>query len=127
MVAVSDYIWKDHASQPGVSSCDPQHQDEIPDAAASCEGSTTVHICVYTVHLSGFQELYRRFLRLPDGAIIEAFGDVSEESLLCKVSTDQEHIREKDSVVCTSTHIKLRERKKSTARWKGNCVVSDKS
>uniref|UniRef100_A0A8C0U0V1 Uncharacterized LOC111923933 n=1 Tax=Cyanistes caeruleus TaxID=156563 RepID=A0A8C0U0V1_CYACU len=124
MVAVSDYIWKD---QPGVSSCDLQRQDAIPDAAASWEGSTTAHICVYTLHLSGFQELYRHFLRLPDGAIIEAFGDVSEESLLCKVSTDQEHIREKNSVLPTSTCIKLRERKKSTARWKGNHVVSDKS
>uniref|UniRef100_A0A8C3TIF2 Orofacial cleft 1 candidate gene 1 protein n=2 Tax=Catharus ustulatus TaxID=91951 RepID=A0A8C3TIF2_CATUS len=127
MVAVSDYIWKDHASQPGVSSCDLRHQDEIPDAAASWKGSTTAHVCVYTVHLSGFQELYRHFLRLPDGAIIEAFGDISEESLLCKVSTDQAHIREKDSVLCTSTCINLRERKKSTARWKGNRVVSDKS
>ncbi|XP_005525405.1 PREDICTED: uncharacterized protein LOC102100973 [Pseudopodoces humilis] len=111
--------------QPGVSSCDLQRQDDIPDAAASWEGSTTAHICVYTVHLSGFQELYRHFLRLPDGAIIEAFGDVSEESLLCKVSTDQEHIREKNSVLPTSTRIKLRERKKSTARWKGNRIVSE--
>ncbi|XP_009277493.1 PREDICTED: uncharacterized protein LOC103898852 [Aptenodytes forsteri] len=71
MVAVSDYIWKDHASKPGVSSCDLQHQDEIPDSAANSGGSTTVHVSVYTVHLSGFQELYRHFLRLPDGAIIE--------------------------------------------------------
>ncbi|XP_058687092.1 uncharacterized protein LOC131575522 [Poecile atricapillus] len=113
--------------QPGVSSCDLQRQDHTPDAAASREGSTTAHICVYTVHLSGFQELYRHFLRLPDGAIIEAFGDVSEESLLCKMSTDQERIREKNSVLPTFTCIKLRERKKSTARWKGNHVVSDKS
>uniref|UniRef100_A0A8V5FQA8 Uncharacterized protein n=1 Tax=Melopsittacus undulatus TaxID=13146 RepID=A0A8V5FQA8_MELUD len=71
MVAVSDYIWKVHASKPGVSSCDPQHQDEIPDSAITSRDSTTVHISVYTVHLSGFQVLYRHFLRLPDGAIIE--------------------------------------------------------
>ncbi|KAF4790931.1 hypothetical protein TURU_135920 [Turdus rufiventris] len=53
------------------------------------------------------------------GLFSKAFGDISEESLLCKVSTDQAHIREKDSVLCTSTCIKLRERKKSIARWKG--------
>uniref|UniRef100_A0A8D2LZI4 Orofacial cleft 1 candidate gene 1 protein n=1 Tax=Zonotrichia albicollis TaxID=44394 RepID=A0A8D2LZI4_ZONAL len=127
MVAVSDYIWKDLASQPGGSSCDLQRQHEMPHAAAIWEGSTTVHVCVYTVHLSGFQELHRRFLRLPDGAIIEAFGDVGEESLLCKVSTDQERKREKYSVLSASTCIKLRERKKSTARWKGNRIVPDKS
>ncbi|XP_059671648.1 uncharacterized protein LOC104261486, partial [Gavia stellata] len=67
MVAVSDYIWKDHASTPGVSSCGLQHQDQSPGSG----GSTTVRISVYTVHLSGFQELYRHFLRLPDGAIVE--------------------------------------------------------
>ncbi|XP_039242874.1 uncharacterized protein LOC114000632 isoform X4 [Pipra filicauda] len=128
MVAVSDYIWKDHASQPGVSSCDLQHQDEIPDSAASLKGSTTVHVSVYTVHLSGLRELYRHFLRLPDGAIIEAFGDISEESLLCnEMNTTQEPISKMDNVLCTSTLIKLREKKKSTARWEGNPVVSDKS
>ncbi|XP_071409379.1 uncharacterized protein [Pithys albifrons albifrons] len=128
MVAVSDYIWKDHASQPGVSSCDLQHQDEIPDSAASWKGSTTVHISVYTVHLSGFQELYRHFLRLPDGAIIEAFGDISEESLLCnEMTTAQERISDMNSVLCTPTCTKRRERKKSIARWKGNPAVSVKS
>ncbi|XP_027532014.1 orofacial cleft 1 candidate gene 1 protein isoform X2 [Neopelma chrysocephalum] len=123
MVAVSDYIWKDHASQPGVSSCDLQHQDEIPDSAASLKGSTTVHVSVYTVHLSGFQELYRHFLRLPDGAIIEAFGDISEENLLCNEmnTAHKEHISEMDNVLYTFTRIKLRERKKSTAR-KSSCL-----
>ncbi|XP_064520144.1 uncharacterized protein LOC135418610 isoform X3 [Pseudopipra pipra] len=122
MVAVSDYIWKDHASQPGVSSCDLQHQDEIPDSAASLNGSTTVHVSVYTVHLSGLRELYRHFLRLPDGAIIEAFGDISKESLLCnEMNTAQEPISKMDNVLCTSTRIKLREKKKSTAR-KSSCL-----
>ncbi|KAK4827863.1 hypothetical protein QYF61_022013 [Mycteria americana] len=79
-VAVSDYIWKDHASKPGVSSCDPQHQDEIPGSAATSRGSTTVHISVYTVHLSGFQELYRHFLRLPDGAIVEQCAQAAKKA-----------------------------------------------
>ncbi|XP_074941812.1 uncharacterized protein LOC142053695 [Phalacrocorax aristotelis] len=128
MVAVSDYIWKDHASKPGVSSCDLEDQDEIPDSAASSRGSTTVHVSVYTVHLSGFQELYRHFLRLPDGAIIEAFGDITGESLLCnEMSTAQEHVSEMDGVLHTSSRIKLRERKKSTTSWKGNHVISNKS
>nr|XP_013817645.1 PREDICTED: orofacial cleft 1 candidate gene 1 protein [Apteryx mantelli mantelli] len=70
MVAVYDYIWKDHASKSDVSSCDLQHQDEISDSAAT-SGDITVHVSVHTIHLSGFQELYRHFLRLPDGAIIE--------------------------------------------------------
>lgn len=68
---MSDYIWKDHASKPGVSSCDLPRQDESPDSAATWRGGTTVSVSVYTVHLSGFQELYRHFLRLPDGAIVE--------------------------------------------------------
>ncbi|XP_032847826.1 uncharacterized protein LOC104362639 [Tyto alba] len=128
MVAVSDYIWKDHASKPGVSSCDLQHQDKTPDSAATSKGSTTVHISIYTVHLSGFQELYRHFLRLPDGAIVEAFGDITGEGLLCnEMSTAQERVNEMDSVLHTSSRIKLRERKKSTTRQKGNHVVSDKS
>ncbi|XP_068787992.1 uncharacterized protein [Struthio camelus] len=127
MVAVYDYIWKDHASKSGISSCDLQHQDEISDSAAT-SGDITVHVSVYTIHLSGFQELYRHFLRLPDGAIIEAFGDISGVSLLCnEMSTAEEHVSETDSVLPTSSHIKLRERKKSTARWKGNHVVSNKS
>ncbi|XP_015709991.2 orofacial cleft 1 candidate gene 1 protein isoform X1 [Coturnix japonica] len=120
MVAVYDYIWKDHGSHSGVSSCDLQPQDAICDSRG-----TTVHVSVITVHLSGFQQLYRHFLRLPDGAIIEAFGDIPGVSLLGnEVSTAQEHVSKLDSVLHTSSHIELRERKKSTA--KGNPVTSDK-
>jgi len=31
----------------------------------------TTHIAIYTLHLDGLRELYRQFLRLPDGAILE--------------------------------------------------------
>ncbi|XP_017664146.1 PREDICTED: uncharacterized protein LOC108494298 isoform X3 [Lepidothrix coronata] len=49
-----------------------------------------------------------------------AFGDISEESLLCnEMNTAQEPISKMDNVLCTSTRIKLREKKKSTARWEG--------
>ncbi|XP_051655125.1 uncharacterized protein LOC127476334 isoform X3 [Manacus candei] len=57
-----------------------------------------------------------------------AFGDIGEESLLRnEMNTAQEPISKMDNVLCTSTCIKLREKKKSTARWEGNPVVSDKS
>ena len=31
----------------------------------------TTHISIYTLHLDGLRELYRHFLRLDDGAIVE--------------------------------------------------------
>ena len=37
----------------------------------------TVHVAIFTIHLDGLRELYRQFLRLPDGAILEVFGDIS--------------------------------------------------
>ncbi|XP_075775939.1 uncharacterized protein LOC102458814 [Pelodiscus sinensis] len=127
-VAVYDYIWKDHANKSGVSSCDLQCQNEISESEAR-SGEITVHVSIFTVHLSGFQELYRHFLRLPDGAIVEAFGDISGVSLLYdEVSTTiQEHVSEMDNVLETSSVIKRRERKKNTARWKGAPFVSCKN
>ena len=37
----------------------------------------TTHVSIHTIHLDGLRELYRHFLRLPDGAVVE----VSEEYL----------------------------------------------
>ena len=31
----------------------------------------TTHVSIHTLHLDGLRELYRHFLRLPDGAIVE--------------------------------------------------------
>ena len=39
----------------------------------------TTHVSIHTIHLDGLRELFRHFLRLPDGAIVE----VSKVSLLC--------------------------------------------
>ncbi|KYO34690.1 hypothetical protein Y1Q_0015475 [Alligator mississippiensis] len=104
-------------------SCDLQHQDEIFKSRATPR-DTTVYVSIFTVHLSGFQELYRHFLRLSDGAIVEAFGDISGVTLLYnEVSTTiQEHVSESDNVLGASSLIKLRERKKNTARWKDFCA-----
>ena len=33
-------------------------------------------MAIFTIHLDGLRELYRQFLRLPDGAIIEVY-DIS--------------------------------------------------
>ena len=35
----------------------------------------TTHISIHTLHLDGLRELYRHFLRLSDGAILEVFGE----------------------------------------------------
>ena len=31
----------------------------------------TTHVSIHTLHLDGLRELYRHFLRLPDGAVVE--------------------------------------------------------
>ena len=31
----------------------------------------TTHVSIHTIHLDGLRELYRHFLRLPDGAVVE--------------------------------------------------------
>ncbi|XP_051050346.1 uncharacterized protein LOC127229305, partial [Phodopus roborovskii] len=98
-VALHDYMCKSHDAKPRVSSSDHHHQDGI-SASAVRPGGVTSHISIYTVYPSGFQELYRHFLRLPDGAIVEVFGDISALKFVpIKVITAiEEQIREMDTV-----------------------------
>ncbi|XP_031215273.1 orofacial cleft 1 candidate gene 1 protein [Mastomys coucha] len=98
-VAVYDYICKSHDTETNISSCDFHHQDESFESPVSPRGVTS-HISVYTVYPSGFQELYRHFLRLPDGAIIEVFGDISALRFIPSevITAVEEHIREMDTV-----------------------------
>ncbi|GCC23758.1 hypothetical protein chiPu_0002156 [Chiloscyllium punctatum] len=75
-VAVYDYIWNDeHITHPSCS-CASQEGNQTSGSEAGC-GEITTHVSIYIIHLSGLQELYRHFLRLPDGAIVEVFGAIS--------------------------------------------------
>lgn len=98
-VAVHDYICKSHDTESNESSCDPQQQDETLESAVGTRGVTS-HISVCTVYPNGFQELYRHFLRLPDGAIIEVFGDISALRFVPSevIPAVEKHIREMDTV-----------------------------
>ncbi|XP_065742088.1 uncharacterized protein, partial [Phocoena phocoena] len=109
-VAVYDYIWKSHGDvQSSISSCDLQQQNETSVSALG-PGDVTSHIAVYTVYPSGFQELYRHFLRLSSGAIIEVFGDISGLKFIPNevVTAIQEHLSEMDSTLEDSSDIKSR-------------------
>lgn len=70
--AVYDYIWEEE-----------EMADEIWDDPTSGHGrktgakETTTHISIHTLHLDGLRELYRHFLKLPDGAIVEVFGEMN--------------------------------------------------
>ncbi|KAL1784680.1 orofacial cleft 1 candidate protein 1 protein, partial [Sigmodon hispidus] len=98
-VAVLDYMCKSPDTKSSAFSCDPHHQDEI-SASTFGPGGVTSHISIYTVYPSGFRELYRHFLRLPDGAIIEVFGNISALKFVPSevISAIEEHIREMDTV-----------------------------
>lgn len=37
-------------------------------------GEATTHVSIYTLHPSGLRRRYRRFVRQPDGAILEVGG-----------------------------------------------------
>lgn len=58
-----DYVWEEE-----------QFADEsIPDRE---HREVTTHVSIHTLSLDGTREMYRHFLRLPDGAIVELFGTV---------------------------------------------------
>ncbi|KAK3743337.1 hypothetical protein QZH41_013912, partial [Actinostola sp. cb2023] len=61
--AVYDYIWEEEQVD----------ESEMYDAKQKKTGhrEITTHVSIHTLHLDGLRELYRHFLRLPDGAIVE--------------------------------------------------------
>ncbi|KAK1173654.1 hypothetical protein AOXY_G3822 [Acipenser oxyrinchus oxyrinchus] len=116
-VAVYDYIWTEDPSV-GDPSCDPQHRCETSGFADGHKEITT-HVSIYTIHLSGLRNLYRHFLRLPDGAIVEVTGDISGINVLQREVNAVLHknINEEDSEPGPSSACELRERKKKVV-WR---------
>uniref|UniRef100_A0A8C0R0F0 Orofacial cleft 1 candidate gene 1 protein n=1 Tax=Canis lupus dingo TaxID=286419 RepID=A0A8C0R0F0_CANLU len=112
-VAVCDYIWENHGVKSRISSCDLQQQNKISVSALG-PGDVTSHVSICTVYPSGFQELYRHFLRLPSGAIVEVFGDISGLRFIPTemVMAIQEQMSELDSIPEDSFDIKSREMKR---------------
>ena len=54
---------------------DQNGTDKFADKDAAKE--ITTHVSIHTLHLDGLRELYRHFLKLPDGAIVEVGKPIS--------------------------------------------------
>lgn len=71
-VAVYDYIWEEEDIEESIWDENGVERKEYVQGRMEI----TTHVSVHTIHLDGLRELYRHFLRLPDGAIVEVFGDI---------------------------------------------------
>ena len=70
-IIVNDFVWVED---------DPDLN--LDSAVRDSKKEVTVHLAIFTVHLDGLREIHRQFLRLPEGAILEIFGDISNAKLL---------------------------------------------
>eukprot|EP00164_Ancoracysta_twista_P003149 GFYU01004200.1.p1 GENE.GFYU01004200.1~~GFYU01004200.1.p1 ORF type:complete len:653 (+),score=233.34 GFYU01004200.1:98-1960(+) len=52
----------------------------------------TTHMAIYTLGVEGSRTLYRHFLRLPDGTIVEVFGDLGSLSMPFEVSEQNDDV-----------------------------------
>ncbi|EDV22569.1 uncharacterized protein TRIADDRAFT_58934 [Trichoplax adhaerens] len=68
-VAVYDYVWEEEQME-------ENEWGEVIESTDKGKRETTTHLSIHSLHLDGLRELYRHFLRLPDGAIVEVFGDM---------------------------------------------------
>ncbi|XP_062898899.1 uncharacterized protein ofcc1, partial [Mobula hypostoma] len=104
-VAVYDYVCNDELTERLSHACGLQKHNQAPGSEPSQENTTT-HVFIYTVHLSGLQELYRHFLRLRSGAIVEVFGAENSAHFV------QKRVSGLDTGKQPSTPPELRERQK---------------
>lgn len=68
-VAVYDYIWAEEEEEE--NGYDGNDQETKPSRE-----EVTTHVSIHTLHLDGLKEMHRHFLKLPDGAIVEVFGEM---------------------------------------------------
>ncbi|GCB72459.1 hypothetical protein scyTo_0002007 [Scyliorhinus torazame] len=112
-VAVYDYIWNDElAVYPSWNCWPPRERHQTPGSEAGCGDVTTTRVSIYTIHPSGLPELYRHFLRLPDGAIVEVFGAISSAND-AGGEVDTQIQRQVDNELQSSAPPELRERQRS--------------
>ncbi|XP_077989963.1 uncharacterized protein LOC144444426 [Glandiceps talaboti] len=69
--AVYDYIWEEESVEEVIWDETGEHRQQKKG-----KQEITSHVSVHTIHLDGLRELFRHFLRLPDGAIVEVFGEM---------------------------------------------------
>ncbi|XP_038666158.1 uncharacterized protein ofcc1 isoform X7 [Scyliorhinus canicula] len=115
-VAVYDYIWNDELTvYPSRSCWPPRERRQTPGSEAGCGDVTSTRVSIHTIHPSGLPELYRHFLRLPDGAIVEVFGAISSAiNAGGEVDTQiQRQVNNVDNALQSSTPSELRERQRS--------------
>ncbi|XP_074656241.1 uncharacterized protein LOC141909627 [Tubulanus polymorphus] len=72
-VAIYDYIWEEDEMIDSVW----DNESVTSSEQRNTKQETTTHVSIHTIHLDGLRELYRHFLRLPDGAIVEVFGEMA--------------------------------------------------
>ncbi|KAL8561388.1 hypothetical protein ACOMHN_063315 [Nucella lapillus] len=79
-VAIYDYVWEEEELDEDV--WDTAHGEEVNDEERDrvkkrLRKEVTTHVSIHSLHLDGLRDLHRHFLRLPDGAVVEVFGDIS--------------------------------------------------
>lgn len=67
-----DYVWEEEDTEYSAF-------DETIAAVKKSQAKKekTSHIAIHTLHVDGLRELFRHFLVLPDGAIVEVLGEMS--------------------------------------------------
>jgi len=78
-VAIYDFVYEEDAESAvkGATGKSLRRRRQRRSKQRAENAEVTTHISIHTLHLDGLREVYRQFLRLPEGAIIEVFGEIT--------------------------------------------------